>query len=166
MFKAIVDANRIAVTNPDKEIITSGSVNVNFIEFTFSEDWVGLEKNVIFQTKKGSVPIILEGEKLVYTMPIPWEMTAFANESIAVGAYGVRMDDAETLEDEEKMLPTVWGAIPEKVRQGVVINDQPPTSPTYNSYMELLGRLDSIPYSSIVGKPEPITNRQLEEVLK
>lgn len=166
MFKAVVDANRIYVTNPDNEIITSGSVNVNFIEFTFSEDWADLEKTVIFQTKKGNVPIILEGNKLVYTMPIPWEMTLYAGEAISIGAYGTRMDDTETLEDEEMILPTVWGSIPDKVRQGVIVSNPSETSPTYNAYLELMGRLDSIPYSSIQGKPEAITNRQLEEILK
>lgn len=129
MFKATIDTNRIVVTNPDKEIITSGSVNVNFIQFSFSEDWADLQKTVLFQTKKAQIPIILEGTELVYTMPIPWEVLLYANESINVGAYGTRMDDSETLEDEEIVLPTVWGTIPDKVRQGVIVTDPIPTSP-------------------------------------
>lgn len=138
MFKAVIDVNRIVVTNPDKEIITSGSVNVNFIQFSFSEDWANLQKTVLFQTKKAQIPIILEGNELLYTMPIPWEVCLYANESISIGAYGTRMDDSETLEDEEIVLPTVWGVIPDKVRQGVIITDPTPTSPTYNAYQLLL----------------------------
>lgn len=144
MFKATVNENRISVTNPDKEIITSGSVNVNFIEFEFTNGWLGLQKTVIFQTKKAIVPILLEEDKLVYQMPIPWEVLLSAGESINVGVYGTRLDDAETLEDEEIVLPTVWGTIPEKIRQGVVVSDPIQTSPTYNSYMELLDIIDKI----------------------
>lgn len=144
MFKATVNENRISVTNPDKEIITSGSVNVNFIEFDFTNDWLGLQKTVIFQTKKAIVPILLEEDKLVYQMPIPWEVLLSAGESINVGVYGTRLDDAETFEDEEIVLPTVWGTIPEKIRQGVVVSDPIQTSPTYNSYMELLDIINKI----------------------
>lgn len=144
MFKAAIDTNRIVVTNPDKEIITSGSVNVNFIQFSFSEDWADLQKTVLFQTKKAQIPIIFEGTELVYTMPIPWEVCLYANESINVGAYGTSMDDSETLEDEEIVLPTVWGTIPDKVRQGVIVTDPTPSSPTYNAYQLLLKTIADI----------------------
>lgn len=144
MFKAAIDTNRIVVTNPDKEIITSGSVNVNFIQFSFSKDWADLQKTVLFQTKKAQIPIILEGTELVYTMPIPWEVCLYANESINVGAYGTHMDDSETLEDEEIVLPTVWGTIPDKVRQGVIVTDPTPSSPTYNAYQLLLKTIADI----------------------
>lgn len=144
MFKALVEANRITVTNPDKEIITSGSVNVNFIEFTFTDDWIGLEATVIFQTRKAAIPIILSGDSLIHTMPIPWEVLTNSGETINIGAYGIRMDDSDTLEDEEKILPTVWGSIPEKVREGVTVLDPTPTSPTYNAYQLLLKTIADI----------------------
>lgn len=144
MFKASIKTNHITVTNPNNETITSGSVNVNFIQFLFSEDWRGLRKTVLFQTKKTSIPVILEGDDLLYTMPIPWETLVYANESINVGAYGTRMDDKDTLEDEEVVLPTVWGTIPERIRQGVVIADPTPTSPTYDAYQLLLKTIEDL----------------------
>lgn len=151
MFKATINENRISVTNPDNEIITSGSVNVNFIEFEFTNDWLGLHKTVIFQTRKVTLPVILEDDKLIYQMPIPWEVLLIAGESISVGAYGTRMDDAETLEDEEIVLPTVWGSIPEKVRQGVIVSDPIETSPTHNAYVALLDIINKILSGEIGG---------------
>lgn len=144
MYKATVTTNRIRVDNPDNEIMTSGSVNVNFIDFTFSEDWRGLFKTVLFQTKKALLPIALEGDELTYTMPIPWEVLVYAGEQINIGAYGTKSDDEETPEDEEIIMPTVWGSIPDKVKQGVIVSDPTPSSPTYNAYLYLLQLLEDI----------------------
>lgn len=144
MYKATVTTNRIRVDNPDNEIMTSGSVNVNFIELTFSEDWRGLFKTVLFQTKKALLPIALEGDELNYTMPIPWEVLVYAGEQINIGVYGTKADDEGTPEDEEIIMPTVWGSIPDKVKQGVVVSDPTPSSPTYNAYLYLLQLLEDI----------------------
>lgn len=144
MYKATVTTNRIRVDNPDNEIMTSGSVNVNFIELTFSEDWRGLFKTVFFQTKKALLPIALEGDELNYTMPIPWEVLVYAGEQINIGVYGTKADDEGTPEDEEIIMPTVWGSIPDKVKQGVVVSDPTPSSPTYNAYLYLLQLLEDI----------------------
>lgn len=150
MYKATVSRNRIKIDNPDGEIMTSGSVNINFIEFTFSEDWIGLKKTVLFQTKKALLPVVLEPEvingveSLVYTMAIPWEVLVYANENVNVGAYGTRFDDEETVEDESIVLPTVWGTIPDKIKQGVIVSDPIEPSPTYNAYLYLLQLIEEL----------------------
>lgn len=167
MYKATVTTNRIRVDNPDNEIMTSGSVNVNFIEFTFSEDWRGLFKTVLFQTKKALLPIALEGDELTYTMPIPWEVLVYAGEQINIGAYGTKADDEGTPEDEEIIMPTVWGSIPDKVKQGVVVSDPTPSSPTYNAYLYLLQLLEDIIEGGGGGggtlDHSKLTNRELAE---
>lgn len=118
MFIVNVAKNSIAVEG--KELITSGSVKTNFVQFDFDEEWTGLTKTVIFQTKKVSIPIILE-EGVRYQLPIPWEVMAYPNETINVGVYGVRKDAEETTDvDEEIVLPTIWGTIG-KVTQGVLV---------------------------------------------
>lgn len=138
MFQAVIDANKIEVKNPDNEWITSGSVNTNFIKLTLSEDWTGLMKTVIFQTPHVMIPIILEEDKLEYEMAIPWECMVYVNDTINIGLMGTRPDNAETTEDEQKVLPTVWGHLPEKVRQGVIVGDPIEGTPTYDSYQALL----------------------------
>lgn len=144
MYRASVRSNSIRVENPDNEFMTSGSVNVNFIEFTFSDDWKGLFKTVLFQTKKVLLPIVLEGDERVYKMPIPWEVLVYAGEQINIGVYGTKPDDENTKEDEKVIMPTVWGSIPDRVKQGVVVSDPTPTSPTYDAYLYLLQLLEEI----------------------
>lgn len=141
MYEATCDTNRIVVTNPDNEIMTSGSVKVNFIEFSFSKEWDGLIKTAIFQTKKVSLPVILDEENL--TIPIPWEVLVSAGETVNVGVYGVRQDNVGTPEDEEIVLPTVWGTIG-KVQQGVLPSNPVSGAPTFDSYSELLKTIQDL----------------------
>lgn len=150
MFIVNVTKNSIAVEG--KELITSGSVKTNFVQFDFDEEWTGLTKTVIFQTKKVSIPIILE-EGVRYQLPIPWEVMAYPNETINVGVYGVRKDDEETTDlDEEIVLPTIWGTIG-KVTQGVLIPNPPTTPPTADSYLQLLAYIDRLIGSGGGGGP-------------
>lgn len=150
MFIVNVTKNSIAVEG--KELITSGSVKTNFVQFDFDDEWTGLTKTVIFQTKKVSIPIILE-EGVRYQLPIPWEVMAYPNETINVGVYGVRKDDEETTDvDEEIVLPTIWGTIG-KVTQGVLVPNPPTTPPTADSYLQLLAYIDRLIGSGGGGGP-------------
>lgn len=138
MFLAAINDNKLSITNPDNEWITSGSVNANFIRVTLSSDWKGLTKTIVFQTSHALIPILLEGDELEYEVPIPWECMVFVNDTINVGLMGTRDDDTQTTEDEQKVLPTVWSQIPEKVRQGVIVGDPIEATPTYDAYQALL----------------------------
>lgn len=139
MFVATVDRNSIHVQG--EELITSGSVKTNFVQFKFSDDWNGLTKTAIFQTKKVSIPVIVDGEDKV---AIPWEAMAFPKEEIKFGVYGVRFDDKETEDiDEEIVLPTIWGSLG-KVVEGVLVESPPITAPTKDSYQQLLEYIKSI----------------------
>lgn len=139
MFIATADKNSLSVTG--SELITSGSVKTNFVEFQFSDDWNGLRKTAIFQTKKVSIPIILDDNRL--TLPIPWEVMAYAGETINIGVYGERVDDPITPTDEEIVLPTIWTTL-STVKQGVVISNPPTTPPTIDSYLQLLKYINSL----------------------
>lgn len=144
MFVMNVDDNKVAVTNPENEWITSGSVKTNFVQFNFSEKWQGLRKTVIFQTSHCLIPILLEGDELTKVVAIPWECMVFVNDEIRVGAMGTRQDDSNTPEDEEIVLPTVWGALPEKVREGVIVGEPIEVDPTYNAYLALLKVIEDL----------------------
>lgn len=140
MLIAKVDKNNISIEG--SELITSGSVKTNFVEFQFSEDWDGLAKTVIFQTKKVSIPVILEKDQII--VPIPWEAMAFPKEDIQMGVYGVRFDDETTEDkDEEVVLPTIWTSLG-KVTQGVLVESPPITAPTKDAYLELLDYIKNL----------------------
>lgn len=138
MYRAVVDTNKIRITNPDGDIMTSGSSNVSKIELTFSEDWAGVFKTLIFQTSAATIPVVLEGDELVYTVTIPWEVLKVPGKNVSVGVYGTRSDDEETEEDEGIVIPTVWGIIPNRVREGVTVEEPTPVDPTYDAYQALL----------------------------
>lgn len=151
MFVMAVDDNKVAITNPDNEWITSGSVKTNFVRFNFSEAWAGLKKTVIFQTEHCLIPILLEGDELTKEVAIPWECMVFVNDEIRVGAMGTREDDVDTEGDEEIVLPTVWGVLPEKVRQGVVVGEPIEVDPTYNAYLALLKAIEDLIKNGVGG---------------
>lgn len=139
MITATVDKNSIKIDH--EELITSGSVKTNFIQFVFSEDWNGLTKTAIFQTKKVSIPVIVDGEDKV---AIPWEAMAFPKEEIKFGVYGVRFDDESTESvDEEIVLPTIWESLG-KVVEGVLVESPPITDPTKDAYLQLLDYIKNL----------------------
>lgn len=139
MITATVDKNSIKIDH--EELMTSGSVKTNFIQFVFSEDWNGLTKTAIFQTKKISIPVIVDGEDKV---AIPWEAMAFPKEEIKFGVYGVRFDDESTEDvDEEIVLPTIWGSLG-KVVEGVLVECPPITEPTKDAYLQLLDYIKNL----------------------
>lgn len=140
MFVATVDKNHISIEG--SELITSGSVKTNFVLFNFSEDWDGLGKVAVFQTKKSQIPVFVEDA--TKPVAIPWEVMAFPNETISVGVYGIRDDDPGTATiDEEIVLPTIWTTLG-KVVQGVIILTPPPTAPTKDAFEQLLDYIQSL----------------------
>lgn len=144
MYRATVDTNKIRITNPDGDVMTSGSSNVSKIEFTFSEDWTGIFKTLVFQTSVATIPVVLEGDELVYTVTIPWEVLKVPGKTVSVGVYGTRSNDVETEEDEGIVIPTVWGIIPNRVREGVTVEEPTPVDPTYDAYQALLEEIQKI----------------------
>lgn len=132
MITATVDRNSIKIDH--EELITSGSVKTNFVKFDFSPDWNGLTKTAIFQTRKVSIPVVVDKNN---TVAIPWEAMAFPKEEIKFGVYGVRFDDTSTSADEEIVLPTIWGSLG-KVVEGVLVQSPPITDPTKDAYLQLL----------------------------
>lgn len=172
MITATVDKNSIEIDH--EELITSGSVKTNFIQFVFSEDWNGLTKTAIFQTKKVSIPVIVDGEDKV---AIPWEAMAFPKEEIKFGVYGVRFDDESTESvDEEIVLPTIWGSLG-KVVEGVLVESPPITDPTKDAYLQLLDYIKSlqpgggeatggIPYvDQLVASPDTYSAHDVESLI-
>lgn len=93
----VLTAEKNALTVQQKEILTSGSVNVYRACFSFSADWDGLEKIVVFKTL-GVVRSVLLDESSECT--VPWEVLEQSGVNLSCGVYGTR--------DGTMVLPTVW----------------------------------------------------------
>lgn len=80
-----------------KEPLTSGSVNVYRVCFTFSDEWGGLAKVATFRTRGESwSQLLTETDEC----NIPWEALQAPSMDLACGVYGAR--------DGDIVLPTVW----------------------------------------------------------
>lgn len=120
VFIFTADKNNLTITGND--LMTSGSVNVNQVQFIFSEDWEGLEKRAIFTTmidgKNLAYELILEDGIDVYFLP--WELLISKDNTIYGGVYGYR--------DRELVMPTERKKIG-VVKESVLGVDAIPTLP-------------------------------------
>lgn len=160
------------------ELLTSGSVNVNKVEFHFSSEWEGLDKKVIYST-------MIDGKVRSYEMTVedntsyflPWELFVSKDNVIYAGVYGLK-DDEIVLPTEKKRLGIVKESVMDPNAIPVI-----PWDPDQNPFPEegtldhrrLTHRDDSNQHaiSSITGlettvtniATTPITNTELEEML-
>lgn len=95
MFKLYARKNELAVR--DREPLTSGSVNVNRVEFAFSPEWEGLTKTAVFRAGKVTRELLLPDS---LECLIPWEVLEKSGEQLYAGVCGTR--------GGELVLPTVW----------------------------------------------------------
>ena len=171
MFELYAKKNQLQLCK--REPLTSGSVNVYEAKFGFSEDWAGLEKTAVFRAGEASASVLLEesGECV-----IPWEVLQKPGVRLEAGVYGTR--------GGEVVLPTVWADLG-FVCAGAAPGDNalPPTPDLWRQ--ELDGKGDKLdleglrlrlmsgdkPLSEVelrrISAPvEPLTNEDLEEMLK
>lgn len=133
MFELYADKVKLTVRN--KERVTSGSVNVYPVRFSFSADWDGLDKAAVFRAGSRAVSMRLEdsGETTV-----PWEVLAVAGHVLYVGVYGTKGGAV--------VLPTVWTQMA-CIERGAAPGDgsRPPTPDLWKQ--ELAGKGDTLGYT-------------------
>lgn len=102
------------------ELLVSGSVNVYQVQFTFSDQWEGLDKTAVFQAWYRTWSVPLDGD----TCPIPWEALRRSGGELRAGVYGAR--------DGQLVLPTLWADLG-RVQPGASPGEaaQPPTPGVY-----------------------------------
>lgn len=120
-----LQAAKSNLTVREKEPLVRGAVNVYTCGMTFSPDWDGLDKTVVFKTSRAQISVIPEHDSCT----VPHEVTDTAGLNVQVGVYGAR--------DGELVLPTVWADL------GIVWEGAEPgeeaQSPTPGVYEQLLG---------------------------
>ena len=95
MFELQAHKNILCVT--DKEPITSGSVNVYYTHFQFSEDWDGLACYAVFRGNGVSRTLSLDNDGVC---SIPWECLVTPGVPLLCGVYGK--------DGDRVVLPTIW----------------------------------------------------------
>lgn len=169
MFILYAEKNKLHLRQ--REPLTSGSVNVYPVRFSFSPEWEGLERTAVFKAGSCGKPVsvlLKESGECV----IPWEVLAEPGPLLLAGVYG-------TNESGETILPTVWvslGAILSGAAPGE--DAQPPTPDLWRQ--ALTGKADGLDYtpsgalglyageqllSEIPAPVEPLTNKDLEGLL-
>lgn len=95
MFRFYADKNRLIPQQ--REVLTSGSVNVYTAQFSFSPEWEGLTRTALFQAGGNPVSVLLDKSG---TCRIPWEVLGQHGQYLQAGVYGAR--------DGKVVLPTLW----------------------------------------------------------
>ena len=111
MFKLYAKKNELTVKQ--REQLTSGSVNVNEAEFTFSPDWEGLTLTAVFRAGELTRELRLDDTARCV---IPWEVLKASEVPVYAGVYG-------SANGGEIVLPTVWAQL------GTVLEGASPGKP-------------------------------------
>ena len=136
MFSLFAKKNVLAVNQ--REVVTSGSVNVYEVQFQFDSEWDGLEKTAVFQAGDFTVSTLLDETE---TCIIPWEVFQDAKRTLYAGVYGTKNGNT--------VLPTIWASLGE-IKQGCEPGEstQPPTPSVYEQILAEIGDLDSLATSA------------------
>lgn len=136
MFSLFAKKNVLAVNQ--REVVTSGSVNVYEVQFQFDSEWDGLEKTAVFRAGDCTVSTLLDETE---TCIIPWEVFQDAKRSLYAGVYGTKNGNT--------VLPTIWAPLGE-IRQGCEPGEstQPPTPSVYEQILAEIGNLDNLATSA------------------
>lgn len=132
MFFLFAKKNVLAVNQ--REVVTSGSVNVYEVQFQFDSEWDGLEKTAVFRAGDCTVSTLLDETE---TCIIPWEVFQDAKRTLYAGVYGTKNGNT--------VLPTIWASLGE-IRQGCEPGEstQPPTPSVYEQILAEIGNLDNL----------------------
>ena len=119
IYEAEVTATEIKICG--RSVLTSGSVKVDQVHFTFSPDWDGCARTAVFLSGSKTVAVVLDETNQCY---IPKEVLATTDLLVLVGASGV-------VEGNITVIPTVYGMLG-KVRRGVdqTADNSPEPTPT------------------------------------
>ena len=117
MFLLNADKNKLTVLQ--KEIITSGAVDVLKVKFQFGSDWAGMTRWAVFRVGSMRKCIELDDSN---QCSIPWECLRENDigSSLDAGVYGMI--------GENIVLPTIWAKLG-TIMEGVKLGDAalPPT---------------------------------------
>lgn len=127
-----------------RETMTSGSVNVYQIQFTFNDDWIGLEKRVVFRVGDVSESCALDD---THICEIPSRLLKNSGQYLYAGVYGTMGEDV--------ILPTAWancGLIAEGVKLPSMPSDGEHGNGIVSDHIDRIVVLDYDAYASLTHK--------------
>lgn len=124
MITLTAAGNKLQVVT--SELLTSGSVNVNEVQFTFDQEWDELDKTAVFEANDERISVLLDDE---FQCVIPWEVLQESGYHLKAGVLGTK--------NGEVILPTIWVDLGE-IHCGVTNGDntEPPTPDIYSQILE------------------------------
>lgn len=133
----LLSASKNFLSCTSRELLTSGSVNVNEVQFQFSPDWDGLNRTAVFQVGDDATSIILDSDNKCF---IPWEALQTPRRTLYVGVYGTKNGDI--------VLPTIWASLGE-IKCGTTHGEEPepPTPDLYDQILNIAKNAESIAQS-------------------
>ena len=151
MFQLYAQKNKLICQT--RELVTSGSVNVYQVKFTFSADWEGMTKTAVFRAGDVSRSVPLEASGVC---EVPWEVLTSQGRRLTTGVYGER--------DGTVVLPTVWADLGD-ILEGAVLgeNARPPTPELWRQ--ELAKKGGALEYDgltlSLLSGDKPLSSVQI-----
>ena len=132
MFKLFAKKNVLEILQ--KELVTSGSVNVYPVQFVFDSEWNGLQRTAVFWAGNYRVSVLLDSTGMC---TIPWEVMQTKGQYLYAGVYGTK--------DGEIVLPTMSANLGQ-IYQGTEPGEsaQPPTPSVYEKILAEIGNLDNL----------------------
>lgn len=133
MTSIVIGKDRINLVESERYV--AGTAAVYVMKVSFSEDWAGLEKHLIFRTDEFdmAVDILRQAEQF----PIPSQVLAQPTTKLQIGAYGSSCG--------EKVLNTRWLSLG-RVVKGTLDNgcccNHTPSLPTPDTYKNLKAEID------------------------
>lgn len=115
-----------------KEVVTSGAVNVFYVEFEFDDGWNGLTRIAQFRSGETIKSWVLPEDNICI---IPWEVLMTAGVNLEIGVMG--------MDGEDIVLPTVWINVG-IIQEGASGGDTPLPSPTPSLYEQLLRAIGNL----------------------
>lgn len=131
MFELLARKNNLVIRPGSRELLTSGSVNVYTVRYTFNSAWDGMERIAVFRAGDDTVSILLDTTN---TCTIPWEVLQARGRVLYAGVYG-------TL-GGEVVLPTIWAALGE-IKDGASPGESA-QSPTPGLYEQILAKIGDL----------------------
>lgn len=127
-------AKKVVLELNQREVITSGSVNVYQCQFEFNSAWDDLEKTAVFKAGDSTVSVLLDETGMCI---IPWEVLQDAKRTLYAGVYGTKNGNV--------VLPTIWASCGE-IKEGVNPGEstQPPTPSVYDQILGQIGNLEDL----------------------
>lgn len=126
-----INVIKAAVKITETEILTAGMSDIVYCEFSFTYEWDGLSKTVVFTNGITTVDVILNSN----TIAVPYEVLSVAGKIVKVGVIGT---DGGTV-----VLPTVWAELGH-VRPAADPEGDETTDPTLPVWQQTLGAIGDV----------------------